>query len=182
MMRKISKYVLWIIGTLLLLTLAQNVGAQSGGGYSLGWSSIDSGSGVSTGGEFTLRGTTGQADAGTLSGGVYTLAGGFWGQPVSSSVMNSLPDAAPPRNYFIIRQVTLTWNRVSSATAYQVEVSRNSTFTDIVYTSPEIDASTLFLATNWPNNGTYYWHVHAKNSAGKWSAWSAYDSFVVNAP
>jgi hypothetical protein len=52
--------------------------AQSGGGYDLGWSTIDGGGGESTGGGFALSGSTGQPDAGVLWGGGYTLNGGFW--------------------------------------------------------------------------------------------------------
>ncbi len=52
--------------------------AQSGSGYDLTWSTIDSGGGIAAGGVYALNGTIGQADAGNLSGGGYTLSGGFW--------------------------------------------------------------------------------------------------------
>ena len=55
--------------------------AQSGGGYDLTWSTIDSGGhmfSMSMNG-YELGGTIGQADAGVLTGtGGYTLQGGFW--------------------------------------------------------------------------------------------------------
>ncbi len=53
--------------------------AQSGGGYDLGWNTMDNG-GVTfaSGGGYTLGGTAGQPDAAVWSGGGYTLAGGFW--------------------------------------------------------------------------------------------------------
>lgn len=53
--------------------------AQSGNGYDLTWSTLDSGghsSAVVNG--YQLAGTIGQADAGALSGGAYVLSGGFW--------------------------------------------------------------------------------------------------------
>jgi hypothetical protein len=54
--------------------------AQSGGGYDLGWSSVDGGGYIfSTGNGYALGGTIGQPDAGVLSGDGYTLNGGFWG-------------------------------------------------------------------------------------------------------
>jgi len=53
--------------------------AQSGDGYDLTWSTIDSGGLMgSAGGEFELSGTIGQADAGTMTGGDFSIAGGFW--------------------------------------------------------------------------------------------------------
>jgi hypothetical protein len=53
--------------------------AQSGGTYTLTWSSMDGGGGVSNSGAYSLSGTVGQPDTGALNGGTYTLAGGFWG-------------------------------------------------------------------------------------------------------
>jgi hypothetical protein len=80
---QISRDILLVVlAALLVLVLSRPAGpvsAQSGGGYDLTWSTIDSGGAMfSTGGGYTLGGTIGQADAGVLSGGGYTLAGGFW--------------------------------------------------------------------------------------------------------
>ncbi len=76
--RKTRPYIL----AALLLALAAGaaaVYAQSGGGYDLGWNTVDNG-GVTfaSGGGYTLGGTAGQPDAALWSGGGYTLAGGFW--------------------------------------------------------------------------------------------------------
>jgi len=62
------------------LLLASVALAQSGGGYDLGWNTVDGGGTTfSAGGDYTLGGTIGQPDAGLLSGGGYVLGGGFWG-------------------------------------------------------------------------------------------------------
>ncbi len=74
----------WLPACLLLLA-AMPVLAQSGGGYDLGWNSVDSGGTTfSTAGVYSLGGTAGQPDAAVMSGGTYTLSGGFW------------PGGAPP--------------------------------------------------------------------------------------
>ncbi len=60
--------------------------AQSGGPYTLTWSSIDGGglTQPSTGGPYTVAGTIGQPDAGPLElGPPFTFAGGFWNQTVA---------------------------------------------------------------------------------------------------
>lgn len=77
-MKKIRFVALWI--TLLwMLSAVLSVSAQSGGGFELTWSTIESGgSTFSTGGGYTLAGTIGQTDAGQLQGGSYQLVGGFW--------------------------------------------------------------------------------------------------------
>ena len=67
-----------VLAALALLALASAVQAQSGGPYTLSWSTVDGGGGTSTGGAYTLAGTVGQPDAGLLTGGNYTLSGGFW--------------------------------------------------------------------------------------------------------
>lgn len=74
------RYVLTALVALALL--AGIVAAQSGGGYSLTWSTIDGGGATSAGGGYTLAGTIGQPDAGALSGGGYSLDGGFWPSPI----------------------------------------------------------------------------------------------------
>jgi hypothetical protein len=76
-------YAVLFVALLVLPVLAQ---AQSGGGYDLTWSTIDSGGGSSTGGAYTLDGTIGQADAGSLSGGGYTFSGGFWVGTVAATM------------------------------------------------------------------------------------------------
>jgi len=60
-------------------TIPKGIVAQSGGGYELSWSTVDSGGYTfSTGGGYSLGGTAGQPDAGLLTRGGYSLAGGFW--------------------------------------------------------------------------------------------------------
>jgi hypothetical protein len=70
----------WLLPVLAAAGRAAPAGAQSGGGYELTWSTVDSGGGTSASddGSITLSGTVGQPDAGTLSGGVYKLEGGYW--------------------------------------------------------------------------------------------------------
>ena len=68
-----------LVPGVLLILIASTTVAQSGGGYDLSWSTIDSGGGSSSGGGYTLDGTLGQADAGqSIGSGGYTLSGGFW--------------------------------------------------------------------------------------------------------
>jgi hypothetical protein len=68
-----------IYGLMCLALCALTAFAQSGGPFTLDWSTIDGGGGASTGGPFAFSGTIGQQDASGMSGGRYSLAGGFWG-------------------------------------------------------------------------------------------------------
>ena len=67
----------------IFLLITAHALAQSGGDYTLTWSTIDGGGGVSAGGTYIIRGTIGQPDAAYSEGGDYELLGGFWpGQPL----------------------------------------------------------------------------------------------------
>lgn len=52
--------------------------AQSGGNYSLTWSTIDGGGASCAAGSYALSGTIGQPDANAATGGTYRLNSGFW--------------------------------------------------------------------------------------------------------
>ena len=69
-----------LTAVLAMITLAH---AQSGGDYSLVWSTIDGGGGTISGGQYALIGTIGQHDSGWSRGDNYEVLGGF------------LPGAAP---------------------------------------------------------------------------------------
>jgi hypothetical protein len=62
----------------IFLLITAHALAQSGGDYTLTWSTIDGGGGLSSGGPYVLTGTIGQPDAAWSSGGQYELLGGFW--------------------------------------------------------------------------------------------------------
>src|SRR5437667_382792 len=51
-----------------------------------------------------------------------------WSAP-NTLVINSLPNAVPARNLFTTSTPTLTWNPVTQAVRYEVQVSNNSFFT-----------------------------------------------------
>lgn len=53
--------------------------AQTGGGFDLGWASVDAGGGISSGGDYVLGGVVGQPEPipNTLSGAAYDLLPGF---------------------------------------------------------------------------------------------------------
>ncbi len=73
----------------MMPALSTRAFAQSGGGYTITKSTVDSG-GVTflTSGTYKLGGTVGQHDAGDPSGITYTILGGFW----FPSAGRALPD------------------------------------------------------------------------------------------
>lgn len=109
---------------LLILTLALasvNADAQSGGPFTLNWSTPDGGGGSCSGGltpaggtKFAMTGTVGQPDVGTGIAGTYTLQGGF----IPAFALPVTPTLGVSRSG---NQFTFTWPNF--CTGFVLEVS-----------------------------------------------------------
>ncbi|MEP6987689.1 MAG: hypothetical protein ABI970_18945, partial [Chloroflexota bacterium] len=89
---------------------------------------------------------------------------------------------APVRNYYTTATPQLTWNRITWATGYQIEVAQTNLFgASVVFTNPNPYPSTTLSASPSLTDGIYYWHVRAKKLDGTWSNWSITEQFEVNA-
>lgn len=98
----------------------------------------------------------------------------------SSTVGTSPTNAAPPPHRFTTSIPTLTWNRITWAVRYDVEISENAAFTGAV----KFDAGNN-LSFTWPSplpDAPYYWHVRACSTAVTCGTWSSPETFVVDAP
>jgi hypothetical protein len=105
----------FILATALVVGTALSAHAQSGGLFTLNWSTLDGGGGTSTGGVYSVSGTIGQPDAGTMSGGNYSLAGGFWGAiPTHPSVLIVI------KLWVVDNEVHLRFNGIPGRT-YEIE-------------------------------------------------------------
>ena len=88
-------------------------------------------------------------------------------------------NGAPNRNYYTTNTPTLTWNSVSQAFCYEIQVSGNSLFADAMLHDAGNNLSFM-----WPvalANGSYFWRVRACTGADESScgAWSVPDTFTV---
>jgi hypothetical protein len=94
--------------------------------------------------------------------------------PVLLTPINNLENAKTP--------LLLDWSNVQGATSYSVEVSTDSSFETIVFSSNGQAASAYLLTALLPQT-TYYWRVRARNLAGL-GDWSEVWSFttVVQVP
>lgn len=87
--------------------------------------------------------------------------------------------AAPQRNYFTTLTPTLTWSRVSTATAYEIEIAKDAGFVNRVYHNNAVISPEITVGPLQP--GTYYFRVRTLNGTTA-SAWSTIDSFVIAQP
>ena len=73
---------------------------------------------------------------------------------------------------------TLTWNAVSGATSYEVQVSTNSTFTNIVASATGLTTTSYTLTTELAQLTVHYWRVRAYKACGP-GAWPTARSFTT---
>ena len=92
-----------------------------------------------------------------------------------NAVAVSSTGTSPLRNYFVTTTPTLSWNQVTTATSYTVQVSTSNTFTNVSYSSV-VPANIFSVTTDPLADGVYYWHVSANNGA----TWSTVESFTIN--
>jgi hypothetical protein len=72
--------------------------------------------------------------------------------------------------------LTLSWNSVSGATAYDVEADNNDDFSSPVTSQTDLSGTSASVS-GLSSGTTYYWIVRAKNSCGVYSSWSGSRSF-----
>ncbi|MHA1186079.1 MAG: hypothetical protein ACTSXA_10225 [Candidatus Heimdallarchaeota archaeon] len=72
---------------------------------------------------------------------------------------------------------TYSWNSVSTATLYQIQIDDSSGFG-----SPAISTTTSNTHYTSPAlaDNTYYWHVRARDAAGNWGSYSSYWSLEID--
>lgn len=73
---------------------------------------------------------------------------------------------------------TLTWNTAANANTYQIQVSKNATFTNLVVNQTGI-TSLSYIVTGLDAATTYYWRVRGNNPTGD-GPWSDTRSFSTS--
>jgi len=101
---------------------------------------------------------------------------------VSASTRVNASSGIPPLYQYTIATPTLTWNSISWATGYQIEVDDNSGFANPNFHDNSIPSNTLSATTTLLTDGIWYWHVRAKKADGTWGGWSATGSFMIDQP
>ncbi len=88
---------------------------------------------------------------------------------------------SPPNNDLTYTELPdLLWEQLDDAIGYQVNISTNSTFTNIVVDENITD--TVFQSDQTMDDDLYYWRVRAKNEDYEWGDWSdaMVWSFTIN--
>jgi uncharacterized repeat protein (TIGR01451 family) len=100
---------------------------------------------------------------------------------VIASTKVNVSTGAPTPYFFITPTPELTWTGVTWATAYEVQVSANTSFIPVKF-DDAFSPYTLSIVTDPLPDGLWYWRVRAQNADGTWAGWSSVMSFVVDTP
>ncbi|MFH1052018.1 MAG: M6 family metalloprotease domain-containing protein [bacterium] len=82
--------------------------------------------------------------------------------------------------YGVPVNAVLRWNQVSGANSYNVQVSRNTDFTDLAFNQSVNNDTVVTISPNLSFSSVYYWRVNAVGS--ETSDWSAYRTFTTQMP
>ncbi len=90
----------------------------------------------------------------------------------------------PSINQYDTHNPVLTWNRVSLAAAYELEIATSRSFTTpTAFRYSQLPAEPLYLIVpDTISRGTWYWHVRARYADGTWSRWSLTETLSVTVP
>ncbi len=103
---------------------------------------------------------------------------------VAYSPFFPVPDsanAAPHGNRFTTHTPTLTWNRLTWALTYDIQIAETTNFsTSLIYEGSTSGPELEHLVTQSLENGDYFWRVRGVGAGGAGN-WSAADMFVVDA-
>lgn len=102
-----------------------------------------------------------------------------WTQ-IQSVLVQSPDNAAPPLNYFTSSTPTLSWNFVTGASGYEIQIDRSSSFTAPFDFTNTVSADTAFVTSSELADGKWYWRVRALYPNALTGNWSKIDSFVID--
>jgi beta-glucanase (GH16 family) len=92
-------------------------------------------------------------------------------------------NSAPFQAVYRTSSPRLTWNTISWATHYQVEVDNTPFFTAPVLYTAILPASQLFtIVTPVLSYGRYYWRLRAQQPNDMWGMWGTTQTFHVDTP
>jgi hypothetical protein len=89
---------------------------------------------------------------------------------------------APSLNLSVTSTPTLTWNRISWAAGYHIQVDNNANFSSLEFEDDTLLATDLSVTTDALTLGNYYWRARAKRMDGRWGTWSRPQVLVIGIP
>jgi hypothetical protein len=89
-------------------------------------------------------------------------------------------DGAPIRNRYSTSTPELMWIGTTIATGYQLQIAVTPNFIPAIISDNLISASaTSYIPASPLPDGIWYWRLRARQSDGRWGAWSAPENFAI---
>ena len=86
------------------------------------------------------------------------------------------PTLLTPVNNQTVQSINLSWQSVTGASSYQIQISTNSSFSSVL--SDNTSTLTNFAPSISATEGTYYWRIKAKDNYNNESKWSGNWTFT----
>jgi|GEM_PF-921742 len=110
---------------------------------------------------------------------------GNWSDAYSASIILDTQASAVPvvnpagTGYINTKTPTFTWNAADGAASYTIQYANNADFTSATLISGI--AATTYTVAAALSDGAWFWRIKSVDAAGNESAWSATDSFTIDA-
>jgi hypothetical protein len=87
-------------------------------------------------------------------------------KPTAPTLLLPSPSLVSPENNatFFDRQINFKWEAVANAVSYWLEISRDKSFTNVVFNNNAAQSNSFVAAL--PGEGSYYWRVAANDANG----------------
>ena len=105
---------------------------------------------------------------------------GSWSTARTFTTNLATPNLNSPSNgsYNFDLSGSVSWNSVTGATLYDLQVATDAGFTNIVNSQSNLNLTTAALS-GLSNNTLYYWRIMAKNGSGNTSLWPSARTFTT---
>ncbi|MBZ0281668.1 MAG: VWA domain-containing protein [Anaerolineae bacterium] len=101
--------------------------------------------------------------------------------PLLTNLCNATQLRTPIQNYFKTSQPVLSWTTVNWANTYYIQIGNSPNFTQALVYEETVLSNIRSTTVPALDDGIYWWRVRGIRVNGTSGAWSAVDSFVVDA-
>ncbi len=100
--------------------------------------------------------------------------------PIQTLNVISSNKSSPILNRFTTATPTLTWNPISWATEYEIQIDISKKFNTSVVQTHTVTAPTTTLVPDPLADGVWLWRIRARDAGGTWGKWSSPETILID--